>query len=251
MTRFVLVSDTHNHYPELPAGDILLHAGDFTMGGSRAEIDAAMQWLGDQATKFRSVVCTGGNHDWFFYHLSKELGTQAVRDFIRLYGSENILYLENELGSVALNDGEHVMIYGSPVQPNYGGWAWNQARGAEIKATWDRIPSFGVDILLTHGPAHGILDWWGKERIGCEDLRQAIDRVQPKLHVFGHVHAAYGRGRAFTEGQPTTECYNAAYCGAPTEDGKNYLVDPKHKPWVLDYDGKKFVEVDPDAIPRP
>lgn len=241
-TRFVLVSDTHNHTPELPPGDILLHAGDFTMEGSRREMEAAMEWLGWNAKhRFREVVITGGNHDWFLYHLSQEMGTPAVRAFVRQFG-KNILYLENEYGTVFANDGGEVAIYGSPVQPNYGGWAWNQARGAEIKATWERIPT-GMDILMTHGPAHGILDWWGKERIGCEDLREALDRAQPKMHVFGHVHAAYGRGRAYTQGmEHSVESYNAAYSGAPTADGKNYLIDPKHKPWVVDYDGKKFVE---------
>ena len=37
MKRFVLISDTHNQRPSLPDGDILLHAGDFTLFGKLQE----------------------------------------------------------------------------------------------------------------------------------------------------------------------------------------------------------------------
>jgi Icc-related predicted phosphoesterase len=45
-----------------------------------------------------------------------------------------------------------------------------------------------TDILVTHGPPLGVLDY-GR---GCAALRRAVIRVQPKLHVFGHVHSGYG-----------------------------------------------------------
>lgn len=242
-TRFVLISDTHGHRPSLPEGDILLHAGDHTMLGKRKETEAAMEWLGVQATRFKSVAIVGGNHDWFLYHLSREAGVDATRAFVHKYGA-NILYLENELGSLPLNDGGNVMIYGSPVQPEFCDWAWNESRGEQIRATWDCIPTFGVDILMTHGPAHGILDWVGRDRVGCEDLKAAMYRVAPKLHVFGHIHCAYGKGRMFCDGNQTTESYNAAVCGE-AQGYDSYPLDPKHKPWVVDYDGTKFVEAQP------
>ena len=28
--------------------------------------------------------------------------------------------------------------------------------------------------------------------MGCEDLKIRVDAVRPKLHVFGHIHEAYG-----------------------------------------------------------
>ncbi|EEY23283.1 ser/Thr protein phosphatase family protein [Verticillium alfalfae VaMs.102] len=37
-TRFVLISDTHNHTPALPRGDVLIHAGDLTNQGSYSEV---------------------------------------------------------------------------------------------------------------------------------------------------------------------------------------------------------------------
>ena len=133
--RFVLISDTHLQEPVLPKGEVLIHAGDLTASGSRRETERAMRWLGNVARNFEWVVFVGGNHDFFFYHLSREMGVNAVREFVRPYG-ENIIYLEDELTTVA-----GARIYGSPAQPEFCDWAWNYARGAEIKAVWDKIPS--------------------------------------------------------------------------------------------------------------
>ena len=230
MTRFVLISDTHLQEPVLPQGDVLVHAGDFTMSGSLSETRQAMKWLGRAARNFEHVVCVGGNHDFFMYHAHAEV----MRDFIRPYG-KNIIYLENESALICTDDKE-IKIWGSPVQPEFCNWAWNEERGSQIKATWDRIPA-GLDLLITHGPPHHILDWVGHDRVGCRDLRDALDRVQPKVHVFGHIHGGYGKAQAFTSDGATTQCYNAAVVG------EDYKLDPKHKPWVLDYDGKTFTEV--------
>jgi predicted phosphodiesterase len=244
-TRFVLISDTHGHRPSLPEGDVLLHAGDHTMVGSRKQTEAAFEWLGIQATRFKSVCTIGGNHDFFLELLTKEAGVEATRAFVHKFG-DNILYLENELAAIPTVHGP-VFIYGSPITPTFGEWAWNRDRGEAIREEWAKIPPrgvhpwAGVDILMTHGPAHGILDWVGKQRVGCEDLREALAVVQPRLHVFGHIHMAYGKGRAFTQGGITTESYNVAVCGE-SNDYTSYQLDPKHKPWVLDFDGLKFVE---------
>lgn len=87
---------------------------------------------------------------------------------------------------------EGINIYGSPWQPWYHDWAFNLERGEEIKKKWDLIPQ-GVDVLITHGPPHKILDKTieGVDA-GCEMLVEAIKRVKPKIHVFGHIHEARG-----------------------------------------------------------
>ena len=47
--RLVLISDTHNKHRqlELPEGDVLIHAGDFTNRGTREEIQEFDAWLGE------------------------------------------------------------------------------------------------------------------------------------------------------------------------------------------------------------
>ena len=42
---------------------------------------------------------------------------------------------------------------------------------------------------MTHGPARYILDDMYGHSAGCEHLRRAIARVQPRLHCFGHIHS--------------------------------------------------------------
>lgn len=37
-TRFVCISDTHNHELKLPKGDVLIHAGDLTNQGTFSEV---------------------------------------------------------------------------------------------------------------------------------------------------------------------------------------------------------------------
>jgi hypothetical protein len=45
-TRFVCVSDTHAHTFSVPAGDVLLHAGDLTNTGTLPEMRTTVEWLG-------------------------------------------------------------------------------------------------------------------------------------------------------------------------------------------------------------
>ena len=50
-----------------------------------------------------------------------------------------------------------------------------------------------TDVLITHGPPYGILDVTDeRQKVGCEELMKAVLRVQPKVHIFGHIHEAYG-----------------------------------------------------------
>lgn len=46
---------------------------------------------------------------------------------------------------------------------------------------------------LTHGPPSGILDLAQEVNpVGCEALRDRLPYLQPRLHVFGHIHEAHG-----------------------------------------------------------
>ena len=87
---------------------------------------------------------------------------------------------------------EGLKFWGSPWQPVYGGWAFNLPRGEELREKWEMIP-LTTDILVTHCPPKGIGDFIKPGRHeGCEDLLNAVLRIKPKLHVFGHIHEDYG-----------------------------------------------------------
>jgi Icc-related predicted phosphoesterase len=49
-----------------------------------------------------------------------------------------------------------------------------------------------TDVLVTHGPPFGILDLIGDEHVGCDQLLKEVNKVKPKVHLFGHVHEVYG-----------------------------------------------------------
>jgi 3',5'-cyclic AMP phosphodiesterase CpdA len=57
-TRFVCISDTHNQTPKLPAGDVLIHAGDLTNQGSYTELKRAVDWL-EKANYEAKIVVAG------------------------------------------------------------------------------------------------------------------------------------------------------------------------------------------------
>lgn len=52
----------------------------------------------------------------------------------------------------------------------------------------------GIDLVLTHEPPEGVLDDCGTSpsRRGCRDLLEAVASAKPRLHCFGHNHAAWG-----------------------------------------------------------
>uniref|UniRef100_A0A8C0KBR0 Metallophosphoesterase domain containing 1 n=1 Tax=Canis lupus dingo TaxID=286419 RepID=A0A8C0KBR0_CANLU len=52
-TRFVCVSDTHSRTDpiQMPYGDVLIHAGDFTELGLPSEVKKFNEWLGPGATR--------------------------------------------------------------------------------------------------------------------------------------------------------------------------------------------------------
>ena len=58
---------------------------------------------------------------------------------------------------------------------------------------WKRIPD-DADIVMTHGPAKGILDQiLVGSHVGDSELRrELLERVKPKFHCCGHIHEAFG-----------------------------------------------------------
>lgn len=191
--KIVTISDTHTYEQSVvvPDGDILIHSGDATFRGYEHEVRAFGEWFRAQPHRWKIFVA--GNHDTSF----EDQPTQALEWFYGDKGnslnraSSDTIYLLDE--SITLDvDGESVSIYGAPWQPWFYDWAFNIKRAEDLKAVWDKIPK-GTDILVTHGPAYKLADTNQEgEHCGCRELRKAIQRVKPKLHVCGHIHEGYG-----------------------------------------------------------
>lgn len=177
MTRIVAVSDTHMYHEKLviPDGDILVHAGDMTRSGKLGEVAMVGEWLNSQPHKH--IVVIAGNHDWAF--------ERAPDVAPRLLGRATYLR-DSGANILGLN------FWGSPWQPWFWDWAFNLPRGDALKAKWDLIPT-NTDVLVTHGPPYGYGDLVNGESVGCIDLLNALDRVRPRVHIYGHIHEGYGR----------------------------------------------------------
>ena len=87
-----------------------------------------------------------------------------------------------------------LILFSSPYQPEFCDWAFNvPANSPQIKQIWAKIPN-DVDVLITHGPPANILDLsCTNEHTGCLFLLERVKQIKPRLHVFGHIHEAYGR----------------------------------------------------------
>ncbi len=109
-TRIVCVSDTHaRHHFALPAGDILVHAGDFSMTGEQTDIENFIKWL-QSLTQYRLKIIIAGNHDltlepefyeksWQRWHPRKKQNYEQIGHLIRdpsLATDYGIIYLEQQ-----------------------------------------------------------------------------------------------------------------------------------------------------------
>jgi hypothetical protein len=195
--RVVCISDTHSSHdtlPALPAGDILIHAGDLTHSGTLPELHAALAWLSRQPHPHKIFI--GGNHD-------AGLADPAV--LIELLAQFPALtYLEESSTTLSVR-GRDVVVYGSPWTPKHGAGAFQYPR-ADGGARWARVPA-GTDVLVTHGPPACHRD----RGSGCAGLLAALWVVRPLLHVCGHIHAA--RGIAYLAWTPAQAAYERAASG--------------------------------------
>ena len=212
--RLVALSDTHlrhiRHEIKVPPGDILIHAGDAMLEGTELEARAFFNWFGE--LPHRRKVYVAGNHDVIF---------QKNPTLARKLVPRGVDYLEDSEVSI---DG--LRIYGSPWQPEFCDWAFNLPRGDALRSKWNLIPD-GIDILVTHGPPMGVLDMnMEGEHVGCQDLRKAVNRVKPRLHIFGHIHC--GHGQVTWDG---THFINAAIC--------DERYGPSYPSTVMDLEARK------------
>ena len=187
--RITFISDTHTKHEKLngflDGGDILIHAGDLTGRGYITEIENFMKWY-DKINNYDTKIFIAGNHDFGFQDDNQKL--QGL-----LTGYKTIDYLEDELMMVGEEYETMIKIWGTPWQPEFHNWAFNLPRGEKLKEKWDMIP-MNTDILITHGPPLGKLDYvrYPNENVGCEELMKRVEEIKPKIHVFGHIHEGYG-----------------------------------------------------------
>jgi Icc-related predicted phosphoesterase len=173
--KIVAFSDSHTLHESvvIPPGDILIFAGDMSLCRTVQEAVRFNEFLGTLPHPFKVVIA--GNHD----HLLEQKGAQAHSLFT------NAAYLQDQ--SVEI---EGITFYGAPWQPIFNARACDAfalPRGKAMKEKWNLIPD-KIDILITHTPPLGIMDEDQSIGHGCMDLLEAVRRIRPKHHIFGHIH---------------------------------------------------------------
>lgn len=208
------LSDTHTKHESVKLNpcDILIHSGDFCGDAGRASMRSFLLWFEKQDAKHKILVA--GNHDE-----ALEKWPDLARAMIKEI-APSVTYLQDSGCEI-----KGVRFWGSPYQPEFCNWAFNLPRGPELKRHWDMIPS-ETDVLVTHGPAYGLRDVSGfdNKHCGCRDLYEALLRVEPQFHLYGHIHHSYGSVRLVSDQGRVTQCYNSSVC-----DEKYMPVNKPHE----------------------
>jgi Icc-related predicted phosphoesterase len=185
MTKVLCISDTHSKHNLIPKewlepADIIIHAGDISNVGSFLDIEHFCMWF-SSLDQYKHKIFIAGNHDWSF-----QTSPDHTADILSRF--PNITYLQDSSVTV-----EGLKIYGSPWQPEFCDWAFNLPRnGEQLEEKWNAI-DVDTDILITHGPAWGMLDIApGNLRVGCEVLTEKIANSKIRTHICGHIHHSYG-----------------------------------------------------------
>ncbi|KAH7910166.1 Metallo-dependent phosphatase [Hygrophoropsis aurantiaca] len=229
-TRFVCISDTHSRIYSVPAGDVLLHAGDLSSWGQLNQLQPTVEWLKSLGHPVKIMIA--GNHDLC---LDKEWGVpifgldpdiQRARDYV--YGQATkdagLHYLEHEAFQFT-SSGEVWSVYGSPAAPVYVQGAFQYRTDEEAQAIYQKIP-FHTDILVTHTPPFMTLDRTRRsQHPGCQVLASTLPRLHHcRLHVFGHIHEAHG---AQIDVDTATGIYKVSVNAAVASKGNPIVVDLK------------------------
>ncbi|KAL0939812.1 uncharacterized protein CTRU02_206422 [Colletotrichum truncatum] len=214
-TRFMVISDTHGRNfksESMPheSVDIIIHCGDLTQHSKLDEFRETLQMLKQLKASLKLIIA--GNHDFSLdteafkakvEEANKIIGEPLETDLVeREFGHEGeakrllqdakedgIIFLDEGTYTFALPNRDSLKVYASPYTPSteLWGFTYNDNNDHHFHIEPD------TDVVITHGPSHGILDMSAERiRIGCSRLFAAVARCQPRMHCFGHVHGGWG-----------------------------------------------------------
>lgn len=190
------LSDTHGMHGllgDLPPADLIVHSGDVGMAGTEEEIMDFLNWFLD--LPYRYKVFVPGNHDSCLQGACVEglddncfilNYNDIVVEGLRIYGVT--AFVED---SISGKDRRHIMM----IPPD-------------------------TDILVTHQPPYGILDFANDIHYGSHALLKQICEVRPPIVLCGHIHDAYGK----------EECDGIRIYNSSVSDEKYHL---KNKPQLI------------------
>lgn len=186
--NIIVLSDTHGleektrSFIKNNKADVLIHCGDWShhLRGDLGSLNVIASFMGS-FSHIKHKLIIAGNHDF--------IGEKQSALTRNTFQTHNVLYLHDQ---EVIIDG--IKFYGTPYQPEFGGWAFNLPRnGKRLKQVWDNVP-YDTNVLITHSPPCGILDRnINGIHCGCELLRDRIDQLPVlKYHLMAHIHESAG-----------------------------------------------------------
>jgi Icc-related predicted phosphoesterase len=178
----------HGARPQLKGGDLLIITGDLTAKDTPEEHLYFAEWLDEQPYKKKFVVA--GNHD-------NNIDPDSIESLKGCY------YLQ-DCGT----EFEGLKIWGSPWSMYFKGinpkcTAFTKYEEDLIMDELHKMPN-DIDILITHSPPYSILDEIPMKdgslfHAGSTTIYGWLKYVvRPRLHVFSHIHEAYGQTEHFS-----------------------------------------------------
>lgn len=225
-------SDTHGFHSRVKRvkADLYVHSGDALRHGSLEEFlefSNFMQSAVDEHLVLKeNILYVPGNHDD---------AVEVVYDECqKIFGASEIL-INRTVERFGLK------FHGSPHTPEYGSYAFMD-RDINLGHHWNKI-SHDVNVLISHGPVKGILDYvGGGQNVGSETLLQKIGAL-PDLRLFlcGHIH----KGRGLIKKNGVT--FINASCPETTRDSYDFLKKI-HSGYLITYDALNNVVVNVEEI---
>lgn len=207
MVTCCVVSDIHCYDINTPPAEVLICCGDMTLKGNQAELEWFDSWLQKQPQRIKLYV--PGNHDLMTWEEPER--------------ARNIVKSAHWLVDSGV-DIDNLHFYGSPwTHPAHStNWAFPLKR-EDSEEHWSKLPG-KIDVLITHSPPFGILDkhYFSGINLGDRALREAVHRLSPPIHCYGHVHEGYG----VEWSSHNTYFVNASIC--------NESYRPLNRPYIFD-----------------
>lgn len=175
--KILAFSDLHHNRMRADAlvaaaqdADLVIGAGDFC--NHRQDLPQAMNLLAGITCPF---VVVPGNAE----------SAAELRD--AAHACTTVLHGESaKIGGLSVFG----LGYAVPETP-FGDWSCDLSEddAAKLLAGCDR-----ADVMIVHSPPKGVADLTSTGlSVGSVAVRDAIQRVQPRLAVFGHIHDSWGR----------------------------------------------------------
>ncbi|KAF7946050.1 uncharacterized protein EAE97_005088 [Botrytis byssoidea] len=195
-TRVMVISNTHEHClngANMPEVDILLHTGDLTNFGELEALKESVKMMGTIEAELKLVIA--GNHEISLgaqnrvENMSDEEYSEYHHSAIEIMTGQlakdaGVVYLKEGTHTFSLKNGAKFTVYASPYTCGSMGFQYQinedrfndatQVAPGQISIATNPIPE-GVDIVMTHGPPHTILDQVYGSYKGCRNLLRAPD----------------------------------------------------------------------------